>query len=534
MADLANMGAAAQDYVTDVPYLRTFSNDLSPASLRCAVALNGFATPAAHDFDYLELGSGNGDTLITLAAAYPHARFVGIDINREHVAFARELAGRVDLQNVRFIEGDFEQLAREDFPDFDFVSMWGLLSWISPQKRKAAIEFAGAKLRKGGLLFASYNAMPGWSAVEPLRRLMLDAATDLPSSLERANRGLGVAKLLDDAGAHYFTNNPAARAMLATALSSGLAYAVHEYFLPHWHPMYFEDVAREMAASGIHFVGQLPLFCNYRDLVIPASLRPLFNGVTDRVGFERLKDYALNEFFRRDIFMKGECTRADETTRVYLDSTYFGTLVSADQVKRSVKLPNYTLQFVGPIFDELIPSLATRACTVSELVSTARLAPYGAQQLRNAVLHLALAEQVSPMQLSVPQVALPTPGPFRASLAHNRMTLAQPLTPQSLVVLACPATGGGFVVSAVEVVCIRALAVEPSQRGEWLRMFVAKQPVKLQVQGEGIEDFEAQVSVLAGEIELFCNRRLPKLIQLGILQQAAHGCRDGIADGQPL
>ncbi|MBI5534093.1 MAG: methyltransferase regulatory domain-containing protein [Deltaproteobacteria bacterium] len=519
MSDDANTLAAGHDYVTDVPYLRTFSNDLSPASLRCAAALNGFAPPPAHDFDYLELGCGNGDTLITLAAAYPQGRFVGIDLNASHIAFARELADRVHVDNVRFLHGDFEDLPQGDLQGLDYVTMWGLLSWISPHKRKAAIELAGARLKDGGIVFASYNTMPGWSAVEPFRRLMLDSAGTEGGSLDRAHRGLSVAKLLSDAGAQYFANNPAAKKMVATSIENGLPYVVHEYFHADWHPMYFEDLAREMAASGIYFVGQMPLFCNYRDLVIPASLLPLFNGVTDRVAFERLKDYAINEFFRRDVYMKGGRTRSDDTTRSFLDATQFGTLMDADQVKRRVQLPNYSLDYVGPIFEMLIPALAEQAQSVAELAKSPALASYGHKQIRDAVLHLALGEQVVPMQQPVARSKPLTQGSFRATTEHNRTVLEQPLTHGALVVLACPATGTGVVLSAVQVVCIRALGVQPSHREQWLRALVDAHPMKLHAEGRAVEETEAQVKMLAYEVGLFAEKRLPKLIQLGLLEQ---------------
>src|ERR1700722_19306085 len=124
---------ARPDYVTDVPYVRAFENDLSPARLRLVPALNGFTPPPADDFDYCELGSAHGDTTAALAAAFPRARFVGVDINAEHIASARELSRGGELGNVRFFERDFEDLAKEDLPDFDFITAHGVLSWVGPQ-----------------------------------------------------------------------------------------------------------------------------------------------------------------------------------------------------------------------------------------------------------------------------------------------------------------------------------------------------------------------------------------------------------------
>src|SRR4051812_31975993 len=97
-------GGGGQEHATEVPYLRTFSGDLSPTLLRLVAALNGFVPPPSPSFDYCELGAGNGDTTAALAASNPEARFVGVDVNPEHVAFASGLARRGGLDNLRFLE----------------------------------------------------------------------------------------------------------------------------------------------------------------------------------------------------------------------------------------------------------------------------------------------------------------------------------------------------------------------------------------------------------------------------------------------
>ena len=151
---------------------------------------------------------------------------------------------------------------------------------------------AWASCMAGAALLAS--ALPGWAAVEPLRRLIADrAATFEGDTLSRAKEALAYARRLADAGALYFSNNPAALATLATMEQMGPAYVVHETMHAHWVPMYFADLARELAKADLHFVGQLPLHLNYRDLAVPEGVADALIQVTDRAEFEGLKDYAL-------------------------------------------------------------------------------------------------------------------------------------------------------------------------------------------------------------------------------------------------
>lgn len=522
MAADARTDAKPQEYLTDVAYVRQFCGDLSPARLRLAVALNGFRPPPGEEFDYCELGAASGDTTCTLAAAYPRARFVGVDINPEHVAVGNALARRGGLGNVRFLERDFEALRPEDVPELDYVCAHGVWSWIAPAKRRAVLELASARLKPGGLLHVSYNALPGWAAVEPLRRLMLDASAAVAGgSLERARHGLGFAKLLADAGAGYFATNPAARTMLATMLAEGLPYVAHEYFHAHWHPMYFADVAREMAAADLHFIAQLPLYLNYRDLTIPPPLMGLFEGVTDRLAFEGLKDFAVNEFFRRDVYIKGAAARSATSTSEYLDATPFGTLTRAEPLEREVRLPHYTLRFAGPVFDALIPALSERSATVLELSRAPELAAFALERLRESLLHLALGERVVPMQRSTTPALAAEPGRCRAPLAYNRMILEQRLSAEIPIVLASDAAGTGLTIPMLEAVCLRLVTeVEPPGEEAWIRAFVARQPLRLRVGDSSIDGGEAQVRVLTEQLRQFRAKRLPKLLELGILEPA--------------
>ncbi len=89
------------EYVDDLPYVRHFIADLSPARLRLVAALNGLVPPPDADFDYCELGCAHGDTLAALAAAYPESRFLGVDLSAAHVASAKRLARRIHNQRRR-------------------------------------------------------------------------------------------------------------------------------------------------------------------------------------------------------------------------------------------------------------------------------------------------------------------------------------------------------------------------------------------------------------------------------------------------
>lgn len=507
------------EYVTDVPYVRGFQPDLSPVRLRLVAALNGFKAPPSHDFDYCELGCAHGDTTAALAAGFPEARFVGIDLNPEHIASARTLARGGNLTNVRFFERDFEDLLKDDLPEFDFIGAHGVLSWVGPKKRKAVLDFARAKLKPGGLLHVSYNALPGWAAVEPLRQLILGrAALSSGNSLERARDGVRFAKLMAERGAEYFTSNPAAKTMLVTMEMHGLPYVVHEYFHAHWVPMYFAQVASEMAASDLYFVGQLPLYLNYRDLAIPPPLAELFQTVGDRITFESLKDFATNEYFRRDIYIKGRAAPSSEAMHAYLDSTPFGTLLGEGGLTRDAKLPHHTLHYVGEVFDALLPALEQGASTIDLLLSRPELRGFGRTRIREAMVRLAIGGQVSAMQGTTEAVTPSEPSLLCVPSMFNRWALQEGLSSESPVVLTSTVAGTAFEVPLVEAVVMVLLTdVVPAERVEWVRSLCQKGALRLSVNGHRVEGEDDQGRVLLTEVDRFRARKLGKMLELGIL-----------------
>jgi SAM-dependent methyltransferase len=511
-------------YVTDVPYPRAFVAQITPPTLRLVAALNGHPAPPEDDCDYCELGCASGDTLTTVAAANPNARFVGVDLNEEHIALATSRARRGQVSNVRFATRDFEDLAAEALPTFDFIVAHGIWSWVSAPKRAAALAFVEAHLKPGGIFFVSYNALPGWAAIEPLRRLMLEhtaASAKSGNTLDRAREGVQLAQRLADSGAAFFASHPTAKAMLGLMQKNGLPYVVHEYFHANWQPMYFADVARSLGAAGLDYLGQVPLYANVRSLAIPPSLKRMAESITDRVALEGLKDFATNELFRCDVYAKGTVTRSTSETRYYFEGTPFGTLAPSAQVKREVRLPFYSIDYKEPVYDAILEVIAERPSTAMELALLPQLAEVGQLRLGDCLQNLALGGQVVPMRPRAESRV--GPGGYRVALPYNELVLGEALAETGPLVFASPVTGSGVQVSLLEALCIRLVAepaLAPEAYGDRVRAYAASRPMPLLFGEKKIKDGDELVKVMAREIERFRASSLPKLLELGVLEPA--------------
>ena len=514
--------SVSAEYVDDLPYVRHFIADLSPVRLRLVAALNGLTPPPQIDFDYCELGCAHGDTLAALAAAYPESRFLGVDLSAAHVASAKRLARDGALENLGVVERDFADLIGEDIGEFDYIVAHGVLSWVSPEKRAALLDFAKAKLKAGGLLHVSYNAMPGWACVEPLRQLLLFGGADAgasSTSLERARQGLEFAQSMERAGAEYFAKNPAASEMLDTMAKAGLPYVVHEYLHEHWAPMYFARVAWEMGASDLQFVGGLPIHSNFRDTALSEEQERLLAHVTDRVTFESLKDFATDEFFRRDVFVKGAAARSTAATNEYLETTTWGTLSNELPAEKTVRLPHRTMSLEGPTVAALFGALAAGPSTLAALAARAELAALGMEGLRAALRRLVVAEQIIPMR----EPACPTAS--RADDLHlvpsvYNQTMLRRLSTDAPIVMVSSVAGTAFPMSALEGLAIRVMTeVAAPDRERWVEELVGRSVLRIRVGDRVLEDRADQRRAILETVEQL-RARLPKFIELGILAPA--------------
>src|SRR5690606_16850084 len=86
--------------------------------------------------------------------------------------FAQELAQASGSNAHLFDEAFADFCARSNLPDFDFIGLHGIWSWISDDNRQSIVDFIRRRLKVGGVLYVSYNTQPGWAAMVPLRELL--------------------------------------------------------------------------------------------------------------------------------------------------------------------------------------------------------------------------------------------------------------------------------------------------------------------------------------------------------------------------
>ena len=503
-----------EGYVGGIDYIRAFYRELSPALLSFALVLRGWRPPAALDdsFAYAELGCGHGVSSAVLAASHPGARFEAVDFNPSHIAGAQRLATEAGLDNAAFLEESFADYARRDAKDLDMVALHGVWSWVSAENRAILVDVLRRRLKPGGLVFVSYNALPGTLAYMPLRRILVEHSADRSGDLpERIEQAIAFAGKLTALNAGWFAQADEVPARLESLKRKSPNYIAHEYLNSDWTAFYHTDVARELAGAKLDFAGPSVPMEQMDDLALSPEAQALVHEARDPAYRETLRDVLTNRSFRRDLFVKGaeRLTRAERTER--LRATRFALLVPPDDLPEVAITPFGRVPFPPALHHPLAEALSGGAPSLGELLALPALARHGEEAVLRALMML------TSLALAAP--ALPMEG---QELRRNRTerfnaaVLERNRTGDELGTLASPVIGSGIAVSRIE-----ALFLLAQRRGEdpaafaWERL--SADGLALSRDGFRLATAEENIAELRGRFDSFTRRRMPLLRTLGIL-----------------
>ncbi|MDX2221817.1 MAG: class I SAM-dependent methyltransferase [Rhodospirillaceae bacterium] len=296
-----------------LPYTVHYQPQLHPGRQALALALAGRQSPDfARSFTHLELGCGFGLSALIHAAAHPKARFFAVDALPAHVGWAQGMAEAAALTNLTVIGAPFGALHDQDLPACDTIALHGVWSWVSDADRAHALRLIDQLLKPGGVLYLSYNALPGLAALLPLREMMrlgFDRATgDAPARIAAA---LTLVDVLDGAEARYLRDNPAAAALARSLARQHANYAAHEYFAADWRCFYHREVAAALAPLGLSFAASTDLADALPETLHTAAGRAVLAAETDPTARETLADVLLNRDFRADLFIRAPAAAPD-------------------------------------------------------------------------------------------------------------------------------------------------------------------------------------------------------------------------------
>ncbi len=297
----------SEGYFTDIHYTRGYYRQLNPAMLRLTALAAGYEPPGDDGFNYLELGYGQGMSVACHAAA-SHGSYWGTDFNPAHASSALDLA-RASGANARLFDDSFKEFAaRPDLPEFDFITLHGIWSWISADNQAVILDLIRRKLRTGGIVYVSYNIYPGWGPRFPVRQLMslfMQRAGSLRGPDASIHAAVQFTKDVFAAGADFYEDVPALAKHLDSLDGRDASYIAHEYLNSDWRISTFAEVSAQFAQAKLNYAGPTDFLDNVEPFRFTPQGREILNQIGDETLKETTKDFLNNRMFRCDVYVKG-------------------------------------------------------------------------------------------------------------------------------------------------------------------------------------------------------------------------------------
>ena len=454
-----------------------------------------------------------------LAAANPDYEFVGIDFNPSHIAEARSLAARANISNVAFIDTSFGNAARSSdgrLAEFDIVVMHGVYTWVERAVRADICDFIREKLLAGGLLYNSYNVLPGWATATPIQHLLMEVARRSPrDSIAALKEGYELLRIMNEKSSGFVTQNPGIKAHIENMGKQDRSYLVHEFLNAGWEPLYVTDVMANFAEAKLTFVGSATLLENMIDLCVPKDLQPMVSAAPDLAMRELLKDYAVNKQFRRDIYVKGPQPMAQQEQRQRFREVVF-TLATMDKdLPEKFTLPVGEMKPKREALMLLTNRMRDKPTSGGDLIAAGEKVGLRESEVALLLILLVQGGQVAPSRPDHATVDR------SASDRLNDTIMALPVEGDTHQFLCSPVQGSAFTTPFVDRLVAPLIAKSPNESDAKIARQGFERLEKLgrgfYREGKVLEKTDQNIQEIAGAVKEFRDLRLPRWRALGVI-----------------
>lgn len=510
------MSAWTAGYVADIAYTYGYYIELNPLRAKLAFLNQGLAFPEIGTA--CELGFGQGLSA-NLHAAASVTKWYGTDFNPSQAAFAQELASASGAGPKLYDDAFAEFANRPDLPDFDYIGLHGIWSWISDENRSVITDFIRRKLKVGGVLYVSYNTLPGWATFAPMRHLMTEHAEVLGAEgrgiVSRINGAIDFAERLLATNPNFSRANPLVSDRLQKMKVHNRHYLAHEYFNRDWHPMHFATMANWLDDAKVQYACSAHFLDHVDGLNLTPDQQAFLGEIPDPMFRESVRDYMVNQQFRRDYWVKGlrKLNPIDQALQLRELKVLLVNSRSAVPLKIAGALGEGDMapEVYDPILDVLADHRPRTVGQIEQAIS-ARGISFG--HLTQALIVLCGAGHLAPAQDDA------TIAEVKERVAKLNAHLCQKARGSNDIAhLASPVTGGGVPVDRFHQLFLACIAQGKTDPAEWAHSvwpiisLLGQQLVK---EGRRLDTKEESLAELNRMAVTFAERQLPVLRALQI------------------
>jgi hypothetical protein len=327
----------------------------------------------------------------------------------------------------------------------------------------------------------------------------------------RIEMAIGFVEKVQAAQTAFFVQNPAVGPRFDKLKGMSRNYLAHEYFNRDWTPFYFADVAAELGEAKLTYVGSAHLLDHIDAVNLSEDQQKLLAENPDPVRREGLRDFIVNQQFRRDVFVKGALPHTVASSReAWLDTRFALSTTRAD-VPLKVTGARGEATLHAETYEPLLDAFASGPRTLRQVLADQKIADLGWAKLMQGLGVLVGSGHLQP--------ALPEKNEGKRrerTKAFNVAVCECAKVSADLGFLASPVTGGGVQVNRFQQLFLLARAEKQSDPAMFVWNILNGQNQRLLRDGKPIESAEENISELRLRLAEFEEKHLPVLQQLGV------------------
>ena len=293
------------DHYEAVPYQSIPFPDTHPAHLAVIGRLFGLSPADPTRARVLELACASGGNLIPLAWYHPQGQFLGIDLAPNQIADGRALVDRLALTNCELRTANILDLD-ETLGEFDYIVAHGVYSWVPDPVRKHLLRLCRDLLAPHGIVYISYNTLPGWRMRGMLRDLLQYAARGAETAADKLaaahaamTRMAAAVDSLDALSARYLKTE------LANLKGTHPSYLLHEYMAAENSAFLLRDFIADAADQALTYIADTELQTLF-PAVLGEGVERALGDIEDQIEIEQWHDFVANRNFRRSLLCRDD------------------------------------------------------------------------------------------------------------------------------------------------------------------------------------------------------------------------------------
>jgi methyltransferase-like protein/SAM-dependent methyltransferase len=289
-----------------LPYQSKPFPQSQPSRLGAIARLFGLDAAPLGNARVLELGCASGGNIIPHAMLYPDAQFVGVDLARTQVASGRARISRLGLSNIEIRCQSFTEIG-DELGTFDYIICHGVYSWVPAAVQEAIFRIIRARLSPVGIACVSYNVLPGWRMLQPLRDAFMLEIPDQVDSRARVAKARELLGFLKEATPDKGPYGDMLRSWADRLSTLPDDYIAHEFLEETNQPSTVRDFNAGAERNGLGFLAECDLPAMILDnygAQVAQQVRA--RAANDLVESEQYLDLLSGRTFRQTLLVGGE------------------------------------------------------------------------------------------------------------------------------------------------------------------------------------------------------------------------------------